>query len=122
MKAKADMRAAGVKFTQQLPVEVSPFKEMRRVSTTALRRRLGVMEYDTETVLCDIPQQPQRVRLLLSQHIGKPATPVVGVGTRVTVGQVVAEVPEDQLGVSIHASIDGVVSAVTDTYLDIEVG
>ena len=122
IKAKGDLRTAGVKFTQEAPVVVSPFKEMRRVSTTALRRRMGVLEYDTETVLREIPQAPRKVRLLMSQHIGKPAIPVVTIGTRVSVGQVVAEVPADQLGVNIHASIDGVVTNVTDTYLEIEVG
>ena len=120
MKAKADLRAAGQKFVQQTPPEVHPMKEGRRVPTLALRKRMGVLAYDTETEFREIPEQPRRVRILFSQHIGKPAQPVVGVGARVSVGQVVASVPEDQLGVNIHASIDGVVSNVTDTYLEIE--
>ncbi len=120
MKAKGDMRAAGEKFVQEAPVRVSPMKEMRRVPTTALRRHLGVVDYDTETEFRDIPRQPRQVRLLLSQHIGKPATPIVAQGTRVSVGQPIATVPEDQLGVTIHASIDGVVSAISETYIEIE--
>lgn len=120
IKAKGDLRAAGIKFVQQTPPEVHPMMEGRRVSTLALRKRLGVLAYDTETEYRELPEQPRKVRILFSQHIGKPAMPVVSVGTPVTVGQVVASVPEDQLGVNIHASINGVVSAVTDTYLEIE--
>jgi Na+-translocating ferredoxin:NAD+ oxidoreductase RnfC subunit len=39
-RAKRDMRAAGIRFVQQKPVEVHPMKEHRRVPLAQLRRRL----------------------------------------------------------------------------------
>jgi Na+-translocating ferredoxin:NAD+ oxidoreductase RnfC subunit len=60
-----------------------------------------------------------RVRLKLSQHVGKPAQPIVKVGDRVTQGTMVGRVEEADLGVCIHASIPGTVSAVTDQFVEI---
>ncbi len=48
--------------------------------------------------------------LLLRQHVGKPAVPVVRTGDRVHAGDVVAEIPEKSLGARIHAPIDGIVT------------
>ena len=55
----------------------------------------------------------------LSQHIGAPAAAIVKQGDKVTKGQMIAE-PAKGLSVGIHASIDGVVSEVTDKYVIIE--
>ena len=51
-------------------------------------------------------------QLLLRQHVGKPAVPVVRTGDRVHAGDVVAEIPEKSLGARIHAPIDGIVTRV----------
>ena len=48
------------------------------------------------------------------QHIGASAVANVAVGERVTRGQCVADVPPGALGAPIHASIDGVVSAISE--------
>ena len=75
--------------------------------------RLGLTKYDKDApmdeTLVDIP----KVKILLSQHIGAPATPVVSVGDQVAKGQLIGE-PKDGLSVAIHCSIDGVVQKVTD--------
>ena len=55
---------------------------------------------------------PKRVLLPLRQHVGKPAEATVKPGERVRRGDVVGEIPEKALGARIHASIDGVVTAV----------
>ncbi len=60
-----------------------------------------------------------RVRIAISAKFGAPATPRVEVGTRVRVGEKIAEPPADKLGVPCHASIDGVVTAVTEESIDI---
>ena len=64
--------------------------------------------------------RPERVRIRLLQHAGKPAAPVVatgrpGEGRARRSGVVAAE----DLGANVHASIDGTVSAVTDSYVEI---
>ncbi len=57
-----------------------------------------------------------KVKILLSQHIGAPAQPVVKVGDEVTRGQMIAQ-PGNGLSVGIHASICGKVTEVTDRHI-----
>jgi Na+-translocating ferredoxin:NAD+ oxidoreductase RnfC subunit len=55
----------------------------------------------------------REVTLLLSQHIGAVAMPVVSIGQSVKQGELVAAIPAGAaLGANLHASIDGVVTAV----------
>ena len=56
--------------------------------------------------------EPSRVVLPLSQHVGAPAEPTVQVGSRVSVGDVIAQPAEGKLGAVIHASIAGQVTTV----------
>ena len=56
----------------------------------------------------------------LSQHIGAPAQAIVKTGDMVTKGQMIAQ-HADGLSVSIHASISGKVTEVTDRYIIIAV-
>ncbi len=119
-RAKADMRAAGIKFVQQAPVRVHPLKEARRVPLKMLRKRLRVEEYETDTPFDPVDWRPKRVRLLLAQHVGKPAMPVVREGDTVGQDDTIATVGEKDLGVNIHASIDGKIARVTDTWIEIE--
>ncbi len=120
-RAKGDLRAAGQRFVQEKPVCVHPMKEGRRVPSANLRRRLAVEAFESEAPYRERPGQPGRVRLPLSQHVGRPGVPVVQVGTRVAVGDTVARVPDGELGVDLHASIAGVVRQVTDREVEIEV-
>lgn len=54
---------------------------------------------------------PMTATMLLSQHIGAPATPVVAKGDRVTRGQLIAR-PGGFVSAAVHAPITGVVSGV----------
>ena len=119
-QAKADMKTAGLKFKQQDPVRVHPMKDARRVPLTMLRKRLKVEEYESATPFDPLEWQPKKVRLLLSQHVGRPASPVVAAGDAVRAGQTVAVVGEKDLGVNLHTSIGGRVTAVSETYVDVE--
>jgi Na+-translocating ferredoxin:NAD+ oxidoreductase RnfC subunit len=49
----------------------------------------------------------------MRQHIGMPASPVVKAGDRVRVGDLVGEIVTGGMGAPVHASIDGVVRAVS---------
>ena len=59
-----------------------------------------------------------KVKIMLSQHIGVPAVPVVEKGASVKTGDCIAR-PADGLSVGIHASVDGTVQEVTDKYIAI---
>ncbi len=118
--SKRALRAAGTKFVQQKPVRVHPMKESRRVPLAMLRKRLKVEQYEAETPYRDVELQTRRVRLKLKQHAGAPAEPKVGEGRKVKRGAVVAAVAPEAMGATIHASIDGVVKRVTDSFVEIE--
>lgn len=118
-QGKADRRAAGLKFTQEKPVQVHPMKEYRRVPQSQLRKRLHIDEYDVETPYDPAEFQPASVRIKMRQHAGQAAVPAVAAGRRVKQGQVVGRVEESALGAPVHASIDGKVRAVTPEYIEI---
>ena len=54
---------------------------------------------------------PKQVVIPMSQHIGKPCTPIVKVGDHVKVGQKIGE-PGGFVSAPIHASVSGTVTAV----------
>ena len=87
-------------------------QEYRRTPLKLLVRHLGLTEYDQPAPFIDIDYSPKQVLLPLSQHIGAPAEPVVRVGEKIRKGQVVAEIPQGQLGARIHASIDGTIKNI----------
>jgi Na+-translocating ferredoxin:NAD+ oxidoreductase RnfC subunit len=94
-------------------------KEYRRVPLAQLRKRLKVEEYEAETPFAAMEHRPKAVRIKLSQHAGKPATPVVKPGDRVDAGTPVGRVDPKDLGVDVHSSISGTVEAVTGAYVEI---
>jgi len=96
------------------------FLTYRRVPTARLIARLGLSRYDLPAPLKEEPVQPRQVRLLLKQHVGAVAVPVVKPGDFIAVGQVVADLPEDALGAPVHASISGQVTQVTPDLVVIE--
>jgi len=57
---------------------------------------------------------PPVVYISLSQHIGAPAKPVVAVGDKVKVGQVIGE-PGGFMSAYIHSSVSGTVKSIKDT-------
>lgn len=119
-QAKFDLRAAGIKFTQDKPVRVHPMKEYRRVPQSQLRQRLHVERYESHTPFtADVPQ-PAVVRIFTKQHAGKPATPAVQEGERVSAGQPVARMKDGELGADVHSSIAGRVRRVTPDAIEIE--
>ncbi|HEX8986194.1 MAG TPA: 4Fe-4S dicluster domain-containing protein [Bryobacteraceae bacterium] len=118
-KARRALRAAGIAFEQKKEPVPHPMKEYRRVPLNMLRRRLKVEEYEAPAPYDDTAFSPERVRIRLLQHAGKPAGPVVAPGDRVAAGATVGVVAAGDLGANVHASIDGSVSAVTDSYVEI---
>lgn len=91
-----------------------PVREYRLAPIAQLIERLGLADYDAEAHLVDAEVRPARVRIPLKQHVGVPAAATVKVGRKVERGQTVGDVPEDALGVPVHASITGTVTAVDD--------
>ncbi|HJA92338.1 MAG TPA: SLBB domain-containing protein [Candidatus Eisenbergiella merdipullorum] len=109
---KAGLRKAGIKAPAG--VSAAPVRESRQYRKTPeerLEARLGLTRYDADAPLTEELLTAKTVKLLLSQHIGAPAVPVVKEGDRVEKGQMIAAAAEG-LSVPIHASVSGMVREV----------
>ncbi len=117
---KAGLRAAGIRPPQGVvPKPVGEEREYRKVPMERLMARLDLTKYNKEAPLYDEVADVKKVRIMLSQHIGAPASAIVKVGDKVEVGQMIAQ-PGNGLSVAIHASISGSVTEVNDKYVVIE--
>jgi Na+-translocating ferredoxin:NAD+ oxidoreductase RnfC subunit len=111
-QAKSDLKSRNIKWTGEQPDSPHPMYDGRHVPVKQLMGKLGVTEYDIPSPFNAIDISPTIVRIPLLQHIGSPALPVVSIGKKVSAGDVIAEIPGGKLGARIHASIDGVVTAI----------
>lgn len=84
--------------------------------------RLGLSSFDGVAPLTDIQFHPQEIGILLQQHVGAPAQPIVQVGDMVTEGQLIGEIKEGSLGATVHSSIKGTVTQITEQIIKIKVG
>ena len=80
--------------------------------------RLELSDYNVEAPLTEGIFSTRFVKILLKQHIGVPATPVVTTGTDVAIGTLIASC-NDKLGANIHSSISGKVTKITEKYIEI---
>ena len=119
MGAKAALAKAGYRRSGGLaPQKPRRERELRLVPSEKLIDRLGIRQYVKDTVKRKYMDfQPDEVYIALSQHVGKPADPVVKVGDVVKRGDVVARTSEDALGTTMHASIDGKIKRIDNSYI-----
>lgn len=113
---KAGLRKAGIKPPAVSAGPVSQAREYRRAPEERLLARLGLVQYDKPAPLDDALRDTNEVKLLLSQHIGAPAQPIVQEGDAVQAGDAVAQAASG-LSVYIHASKSGRVTEVSDKYI-----
>lgn len=112
---KAELRRLGWQNDVHRRMGLTPLAEQthRRVPVHRLIDRLGLATYAGRPLVADESEQrPESVHILLRQHAGAAAVPVVRQGQRVRRGDVVGEIPQGQLGARVHASIDGVVAGL----------
>ncbi len=70
----------------------------------------GHKSQSTSQPIMDMPI-PSQLVLPITQHVGEPAQPIVGIGERVLKGQLIAEL-DGSLGAPVHASSSGKVIAI----------
>ncbi len=120
-KGMEDLRAIGKgKWEGDKQPKVHITKDSRRVPIKLLMNRLGVTRYEAEAEYKEMDIQPSQVRIPLKQHVGVPSVPVVQQGDKVHAGQLIASIPDGQLGANIHSSISGRVSDITNDMIVIE--
>lgn len=110
---KRELRAQNQRYEGPL-LAADEMANHRLVPIKRLIARLGLNDWYHDAPFTETDHQPQQVTLLLRQHIGASATPCVNKGEKVMRGQCVADVPAETLGAAIHASIDGIVSDITE--------
>ena len=98
-----------------------PHRDYRLLPSDRFMQRIGVAAFDTG-IPEFIPQEyvPAKVILPLRQHVGAPAVAQVAVGDTVSAGQCVAAA-NGVISANIHASVHGVVEAVTASNITIRV-
>ncbi len=122
---KKKLGAAGIRYKSDgVSTEPLPFREYRMIPAPSLTARIGLAEYmSAHPDKCSEVNPPQ-VEILLKQHTGAPAQPLVQEGDRVSEGRLIAAPPEGALGAVIHSSVDGRVACVKNDriVIDSEVG
>jgi Na+-translocating ferredoxin:NAD+ oxidoreductase RnfC subunit len=112
----AAVKAELVKHKFKLPpaekVAIHWQRDLRKIPAQRLIARLGLSNYYRPAPLLAAEVETDLVKLQLKQHVGVPCYPVVNLGEKVEKGQIVAAVPEGQLGSPIHASISGTIVQV----------
>jgi len=116
---KDEFGKAGIRPIPEDGLRVDPFIALKRVPVKRLIARMGLSPFDRAAPFAQTRVEPDTVRLPLRQAIGEPSRPVVQKGAQVKRGDIVAEIPENALGAMLHASIDGTVTGVSDTMIEI---
>ena len=114
---KGSLRKGGIPLPEVKEAPVKEERNGRYILKSRLTARLGLSEYNRSAPLDETEYKPKSVKILLSQHIGKPAEAVVKMGDTVKAGDMIAAADENALGVAIHSSINGMVTEVTDKYI-----
>lgn len=119
MECKGLLAKNGLKRqNNKAPEKVREERASRLVSSSVLIDRLGIRKYVKPSVeRRNVAFDPASVYIELKQHVGAPAAALVKPGDKVSVGDVVAQTPAGSLGTTMHSSINGKVSEVTDRFI-----
>ena len=110
---KRELRALNHRYEGPLNPE-DEMAKYRLIPVKRLITKLGLSDWYHDAPLAETDYSTDKTTLLLRQHIGASAIPCVEQGERVVRGQCVADVPSGALGAPVHASIDGIVSEITE--------
>ncbi len=101
-------------------VQADPNREYRMLPSDRFMARIGVAPYDImPTLTGSLDLRVSTIYLPLRQHVGKPATAAVNVGDQVKVGDLIGRAAEG-ISANIHASVNGVVVAVSEQAVEIK--
>ncbi len=102
----AEYKADFAQTVSNLRVEAAPVgeeREYRKVPMERLMSRLDLTKYNKEAPLDESEVPVRKVKILLSQHIGAPASAIIKVGDKVSRGQMIAEPAKGlSVGIRIH--------------------
>ena len=116
---KAMLAQKGVKPRKEVYTRADRSIDDKKLPVKRLIARMGLERYDVDAPLSEKLLPTGRVRIMLRMGVGAPSVPVVGVGDKVRKNTLIADIAPGKLGVKMHASISGTVTAVTDSYIEI---
>lgn len=114
MMVKSSFASEGVR-AEPVNGSVSAFIDRRKIPSNRLKRHLNLF-YEVPDTLGTF--STTEVKVLMKQHIGVAATPLVSLNETVSKGQVIGLV--NQLGAHVHAPISGTVTCVCKDYVRIK--
>lgn len=112
--------AAKCTYDGKLAEGPHPMAEFRKTPSGKLKTMLDLKTFTDSGELACHTFMPDRLRILLRQHIGISAQPVVQLNERIVKEQKIASVGE-ALGSEIHAPANGTVIDITPDHIEIRV-
>ena len=116
---KAMLAQKGVKPRKEVYTRADRSIDDKKLPVKRLIARMGLERYDVDAPLSEKLLPTGQVRIMLRMGVGAPSVPVVGVGVKERKNTLIADIAPGKLGVKMHASISGTVTAVTDSYIEI---
>lgn len=101
------------------PKAANKFREYKKYPVYKLIKQLGLAKYDLDAPMKNDTYDFNKVTILLKNHIGSPAVPIVKIGQAVKKGEKIGIIEEGKLGTNIHSSIDGVVENISNSSITV---
>ena len=118
---KIKLREQGIKAEKPELAPVDSIRGYRQINMKRLLARLGLTQYAVKAPLSDKITEQKELKVMMRQHIGISAQPLVKVGDSVNFGDKIATVG-DKLGAEIAAPMSGKIVEATQNYLVIRSG
>ena len=116
---KNGLKANGIKPERREAAPIVEDRQIKRVPVERLMKRMCLTHYNIPAPLHEELVECARVKIMMRQHIGAPAKPLVKAGDYVEAGQLIAE-PADGLSLPVHASISGKVLEANDKFIMVD--
>jgi Na+-translocating ferredoxin:NAD+ oxidoreductase RnfC subunit len=100
-------------------ITVHPMYDYRKVPSAKLKQRLDILMFKDEAPLKEMELAPAMVRIPIVEHLGAPAVPVVREGQRVQRHDLIGK-PGGKISSAVHASIDGVVTKISNKEIQLQ--
>ena len=84
------------------------------MTTARLRHKLDLEKYNNPSPLNEEEVKVDRLYVSLRQNIGVMSSVAVKEGQEIKHGELLAEAPENSLGLPIHSPVDGKILKITD--------
>ena len=112
--ARQTMQKNGLKRLEKIEAKPLMERDLRRLTTARLRHKLDLEKYNNPSPLNEEEVKVDRLYVSLRQNIGVISSAIVKEGQEIKREELLAEAPENSLGLPIHSPVDGKIIKVTD--------